>query len=50
MIVVSKIEELVEELDDKGVVFRNEVLEGPGGKQILCADPSGNVIELFEPS
>lgn len=33
-----------------GVRFRNEILEGPGGKQILCLDPSGNVIELFEPA
>lgn len=31
----------------KDVTFRNEILEGPGGKQILCEDPSGNPIELF---
>jgi hypothetical protein len=29
-------------------VFRNEVVEGPGGRQILAEDPSGNVVELFE--
>lgn len=33
-----------------GVKLRNEILEGPGGKQVLCLDPSGNVIELFEPA
>ena len=30
------------------VIFRNDILDGPGGRQILCEDPSGNVIELFE--
>ncbi len=39
---------LVERLRTKGVVFRNTIVEGPGGKQILCCDPSGNVVELFE--
>ena len=33
-----------------GVKFRNEILSGPGGSQILCEDPSGNVIELFQPA
>jgi catechol 2,3-dioxygenase-like lactoylglutathione lyase family enzyme len=32
-----------------GVRFRNEIVEGPGGRQILAEDPSGNVVELFEP-
>lgn len=32
-----------------GASFRNEIVEGPGGLQILCEDPSGNVVELFEP-
>ncbi|MFB9981240.1 VOC family protein [Mesorhizobium kowhaii] len=32
-----------------GVSFRNEIVDGPGGRQILCEDPSGNVVELFEP-
>lgn len=31
-----------------GVKFRNEIVKGPGGSQILCEDPSGNVIELFQ--
>ena len=34
----------------EGVTFKNEILSGPGGKQILCVDPSGNVIELFQPA
>ena len=38
----------VEELRAQGVKFRNAPLMGPGGRQILCEDPSGNVIELFQ--
>ena len=37
-------------LKDAGVRFRNEVVSGPGGRQILVEDPSGNVIELFQPA
>lgn len=37
------------ELKGKGATFRNEIIEGKGGKQILLQDPSGNLIELFEP-
>lgn len=33
-----------------GVAFRNDIVEGPGGRQILCEDPSGNVVELFQPA
>jgi catechol 2,3-dioxygenase-like lactoylglutathione lyase family enzyme len=40
----------VSQLRQHGVSFRNDIVEGPGGKQILVEDPSGNVIELFEPS
>ena len=40
----------VSKLADEGVNFRNDIVEGPGGKQILCMDPSGNVIELFQPA
>ena len=40
---------LVATLRQRGGTFRNESLEGPGGEQILCEDPSGNAIELFEP-
>ena len=33
-----------------GVPFRNDVVSGPGGKQILVQDPAGNLIELFQPA
>jgi catechol 2,3-dioxygenase-like lactoylglutathione lyase family enzyme len=36
-------------LRDRGVRFRNEIVTGVGGKQILAEDPSGNPVELFEP-
>ena len=39
----------VERLRSAGVRFRNEILTGMGGRQILLEDPSGNPIELFEP-
>ena len=39
----------VERLRKAGVPFRNDVVTGPGGSQILIEDPSGNVIELFQP-
>ncbi len=34
----------------QGVHFRNDIVTGPGGQQILCEDPSGNVIDLFQPA
>lgn len=40
----------VERLRARGVKFRNEILSGPGGSQILAEDPSGNVVELFQPA
>ena len=39
----------VAELRRVGVKFRNDIVSGPGGKQILCEDPSGNAVELFQP-
>lgn len=39
---------LVIKLNDQGASFRNDMVKGPGGSQILCEDPSGNVIELFQ--
>jgi catechol 2,3-dioxygenase-like lactoylglutathione lyase family enzyme len=45
---VDDLDALVVALRQRGVAFRNEILAGPGGRQILCEDPSGNVIELFE--
>jgi predicted enzyme related to lactoylglutathione lyase len=40
----------VEQLRQGGATFRNEIITGPGGSQILLEDPSGNVVELFQPA
>ncbi len=40
----------VARLRAEGVPFRNDIVTGPGGKQILAEDPAGNVVELFEPA
>jgi catechol 2,3-dioxygenase-like lactoylglutathione lyase family enzyme len=40
----------VTRLKEEGVRFRNDVVTGPGGRQILVEDPSGNLIELFQPA
>ena len=50
VIEVSDLPEVVAQLRKDGASFRNDIVEGPGGKQILVEDPSGNVIELFEPA
>jgi catechol 2,3-dioxygenase-like lactoylglutathione lyase family enzyme len=47
---VTDLAGVVTELRGQGVAFRNDIVDGPGGRQILCEDPSGNVVELFEPS
>lgn len=47
---VSDLDDLVSTLNAAGVSFRSDLVQGPGGRQILCADPSGNIIELFESS
>ena len=48
VIEVKDLSEMVTGLREKGVPFRNDIVDGPGGRQILCEDPSGNVVELFE--
>lgn len=48
--IVTDIEAEVARLAAQGVSFRNEIVTGPGGKQILVEDPSGNLVELFEPA
>jgi catechol 2,3-dioxygenase-like lactoylglutathione lyase family enzyme len=40
----------IDRLSAAGVGFRSEIVTGPGGQQILLADPSGNLIELFQPA
>lgn len=47
---VADIAAVVEDLRAHGAVFRNEIVTGPGGKQIVCEDPSGNPIEIFQPA
>jgi catechol 2,3-dioxygenase-like lactoylglutathione lyase family enzyme len=49
-LLVDDIEAEVARLRAAGASFRNEILSGPGGKQILLQDPSGNVVELFQPA
>lgn len=49
-LLVEDIEAEVERLRVAGLGFRNEIVTGPGGSQILLDDPSGNPIELFEPA
>jgi catechol 2,3-dioxygenase-like lactoylglutathione lyase family enzyme len=44
------IESLAAALRAAGATFRNEIISGPGGRQVLVEDPSGNVVELFEAS
>jgi len=49
-LIVDDIASDVARLRDAGARFRNDIISGPGGKQILLLDPSGNVIELFQPA
>ncbi len=48
--IVDDIDTEVAQLRNAGARFRNDIIEGPGGKQILLEDPSGNVVELFQPA
>ncbi len=49
-LIVDDIDAEVARLKSASVRFRNDVLAGPGGRQVLLLDPSDNVIELFEPA
>jgi catechol 2,3-dioxygenase-like lactoylglutathione lyase family enzyme len=49
-LVVDDLEGEVQRLRAMGAAFRNDIVKGPGGSQILLEDPSGNVIELFQPA
>jgi catechol 2,3-dioxygenase-like lactoylglutathione lyase family enzyme len=49
-LIVDDIDSEVARLREAGAPFRNDIVEGPGGKQILLQDPSGNVVELFQPA
>jgi catechol 2,3-dioxygenase-like lactoylglutathione lyase family enzyme len=47
---VSDISALVEALRNAGIHFRNDIITGVGGKQVIINDPSGNPVELFQPT
>ncbi|MEQ1786237.1 MAG: VOC family protein [Acidimicrobiales bacterium] len=49
-LIVDDVEQEVARLTEEGVRFRNEIVTGPGGAQVLAVDPSGNLIELFQPA
>jgi len=49
-LIVDDIDAEVARLRPAGIVFRSEVISGPGGKQVVFDDPSGNPIELFQPA
>jgi catechol 2,3-dioxygenase-like lactoylglutathione lyase family enzyme len=49
-LIVEDLDGEVARLAEEGVRFRNEVVTGPGGAQVLAVDPSGNLIELFQPA
>jgi catechol 2,3-dioxygenase-like lactoylglutathione lyase family enzyme len=49
-LIVDDIASEVARLRAAGVPFRNDIISGPGGQQILLLDPSGNVVELFQPA
>jgi len=49
-LIVTDIATEVDRLREAGVSFRNDIVTGPGGQQILLEDPAGNVVELFQPA
>jgi catechol 2,3-dioxygenase-like lactoylglutathione lyase family enzyme len=49
-LIVDDLEQEMARLTDAGVTFRNEVVTGPGGAQVLAIDPSGNLVEIFQPA
>lgn len=49
-LIVDDLDGEINRLRDAGVTFRSDLVSGPGGQQILLADPAGNLIELFQPA
>jgi len=49
-LIVDNLPAEVERLRAAGVQFRNDIVTGPGGSQILLTDPAGNLVELFQPA
>ena len=48
-LIVDDLAAQVARLKAEGVTFRNDIVSGPGGSQVLIVDPSGNFVELFQP-
>jgi catechol 2,3-dioxygenase-like lactoylglutathione lyase family enzyme len=49
-LITSDLDAEIARLQSEGVPFRNDVVRGPGGSQVLIQDPAGNLIELFQPA
>jgi catechol 2,3-dioxygenase-like lactoylglutathione lyase family enzyme len=49
-LIVADIDAEVARLRNAGARFRNDIISGPGGRQVLVLDPAGNVVELFQPA
>jgi catechol 2,3-dioxygenase-like lactoylglutathione lyase family enzyme len=49
-LVVSDLDAEIARIQDAGLPLRSEVVAGPGGRQVLLADPAGNLVELFQPA
>lgn len=49
-LIVADLDADVERLTAAGLTFRSDLVSGPGGRQVLVADPAGNLVELFEPA
>ena len=49
-LIVESLDAEIDRLRDAGVSFRSDAVSGPGGRQVLVADPAGNLIELFQPA
>ena len=49
-LIVDDVDCEIARLRSEGVRFRNQIVKGPGGAQVLAIDPSGNLIELFQPA
>jgi catechol 2,3-dioxygenase-like lactoylglutathione lyase family enzyme len=50
LVIVNDLDAEITRLRDAGLPFRSDITAGPGGRQILIADPAGNLVELFEPA
>jgi catechol 2,3-dioxygenase-like lactoylglutathione lyase family enzyme len=49
-LIATDLDAEIARLEAEGVPFRNDVVSGPGGRQVLVEDPSGNLVELFQPA